>query len=78
MNSHIITRACATCEGSGVHEIQTGEANFRESDCQTCDGSGEETFAVAMYETEADALEDYPKASAVVMTRWSLGGNYEN
>ena len=65
MNSHIITRACATCEGGGVREIQTGEATFVESDCQTCDGSGEEIFAVALYETKADAREDYPNALAI-------------
>ena len=65
MNSHIIVTACATCEGSAVRETQTGEANFRESDCETCDGSGVETFAVAMYETKADAREDYPNALAV-------------
>ena len=65
MNSFLITRACATCEGSAVREIQTGEANFRESDCQTCDGSGEETFVVAMYETKTDAWEDYPNALAI-------------
>lgn len=65
MNSHIITRACATCEGGGVRETQISEANFRESDCQTCSGTGEETFAVAMYETKADAWEDYPNALAI-------------
>ena len=60
MNSFLITRACATCEGSGVRESQTGE-----SDCPVCDGSGEETFAVSLYETEADVREDYPKALAI-------------
>jgi DnaJ-class molecular chaperone len=65
LNSHIIVTACATCEGGGVREIQTGEATFVESDCETCDGSGVETFAVAMYETKADAREDYPNALAV-------------
>ena len=65
MNSHIIVTACATCEGSAVREIQTGEANFRESACQTCAGSGEETFVVAMYETKTDAWEDYPNALAI-------------
>ena len=61
----IITRKCAICEGSGVCEIQTGEANFRESDCQTCSGTGKETFAVAMYENKADAWEDYPDAITI-------------
>ena len=65
-NSYIIVMACATCEGSGVREIQTGVATFRESDCQTCDGTGKEIFPVAMYETKADAREDYPKASAIL------------
>ena len=65
MNSHLIVTACATCEGSAVRETQTGEANFRESDCETCDGSGEETFVVAMYESRADAWEDYPNALAI-------------
>ena len=65
MNSHIIVTACATCEGGGVREIQTGEATFVESDCETCDGSGEETFVVAMYESRADAWEDYPNALAI-------------
>ena len=65
LDSHIITRACATCEGGGVREIQTGVASFRESDCQTCDGTGKEIFAVAMYENKADALEDYPNALAI-------------
>ena len=65
MNSHIITRACATCEGGGVREIQTGVASFRESDCQTCDGTGKEIFTVALYETKADAWEDYPNALAI-------------
>ena len=65
LDSHIIVTACATCEGGGVREIQTGEATFVESDCQTCDGSGEEIFAVALYETKADAREDYPNALAI-------------
>lgn len=65
MNSHIIVTACATCEGGGVREIQTGVASFRESDCETCDGTGKEIFAVAMYETKADAREDYPNALAI-------------
>ena len=65
MNSHIIVTACATCEGSAVREIQTGEATCVESDCQTCDGTGKEIFAVALYETKADAWEDYPNALAI-------------
>jgi DnaJ-class molecular chaperone len=73
LNSFQVTRACATCEGSGVRESQTGV----ESDCPVCDGSGDETFAVSLYETEADVREDYPKASAIAMTRWSLRGRYD-
>ena len=60
-----MVRAGATGVGGAVREIQMGEANFRESDCQTCDGSGEETFVVAMYETKTDAWEDYPNALAI-------------
>jgi DnaJ-class molecular chaperone len=66
MNSFIIVMACATCEGSGVREIQTGVATFRESDCQTCDGTGEGTFTVATYGSRADAREDYPNALAIL------------
>ena len=65
LNSHIIVTACATCEGSGARETQISEANFRESDCRTCDGTGEEAFTVAMYENKADAREDHPNALAV-------------
>jgi hypothetical protein len=57
-----VTISCPDCDGYG--QVCLGHPNdpsVKEVDCFACDGSGEKSFT-EVYDSIADAAEDYPGA----------------
>ena len=69
MARYEVTLECFDCDGEGVQSYRHSlsgnpetAVTISEIDCPACDGRGEISRKVSMYENTQELLEDYPSA----------------